>query len=559
MILNRPATRILHLFLIVQSITSVTSLSNWANNYQYSTDTVVTPLTHQELLHALQAKPQGPIKPLGTRHSFSAVADTFKTGTLLRLTELNNVIHLDTAGVPSSVTVQPGITYAALGKYLHEQGYALANYASLPHISIGGAFMTSTHGSGLSNQILAGSVLKYQFLALDESISTVTLTPDDPDFYTALVSVGSVGILTSVTLQIEPQYYIQQCIYPDISWDILLEETATPFFQRAYSVSGFTDWKRNTDGTHDLLSSVWLKHKIQSEDTKEKTTAACPTLYNVNARSYHPLPLQDSSTCSPNGIGHSHTMLPHFLPQNAPSGGGEELQTEYFIALEHAVDALHALRGIAEQLAPYVQVSEFRVVAPDLFPLSVCYKKKQSCFGMHFTWINDVEGVTTNMLPLVEQTLLLWEPRPHHGKLHTLPVEVWRRRYPGFRQVRKTAHKFDPTGRLQNEFLMKYVYDEQQKKKSTAAALPTAVGVGAVGGLADPTNKLHQIISDFNAAAAEFDGMDAMDQLLMDQVDELLEEDIEDLSVLTTLEEQMEHMLESTAMYGDFGEEGGEL
>ena len=77
--------------------------------------------------------------------------------------------------------------------------------------------------------------------------------------------------------------------------------------------------------------------------------------------------------------------------------------------------------------------------------------------GLHFTWKDDLEALTTRMVPLVEKTLAQWEPRPHHGKIHTVGVEEWRQRYPGWRKVAALARRNDPEGRFVNAFLAKYL------------------------------------------------------------------------------------------------------
>jgi len=515
---------------------------------QYSAASILTPATERELYQMLMNS-TGPIKALGSRHSFSSIADSRHNGTLFRMTEMNKV---QDCCYENTVTVQPGMTYAALGKFLDKKGFALSNYASLPHISIGGALMTSTHGSGFQNSILADSVLSYEMMLMDGASWIVTT--EDTEFYTGLVSVGSVGFLVSVTLRIEPQFQVQQCIYPNINWDILLDNgsgdsSAEQFFQRAYSVSAFTNWQPDKDGTYDMLSSVWLKHKLTDTDSNnpsDDATLQCPKLYGVEARSFHPLPSRDPFDCSPNGVGPSHVMLPHFLPDNEPSGGGNELQSEYFIALSDAIGALHALRGIAHKLAPYTQVSEFRVVASDLFPLSVCFAKTshgKPCFGIHFTWINDVDGVTTKMLPLVEKTLEIWEPRPHHSKLHSLSSRIWKQRYSGADAVQKTALKYDPEHRLSNDWLKKYMY-------------PQKTEVHVVEALHVKDKNYNLMLEELHALVDVFESEDAMDQILIDQVDDILAEDEEDADILLSLESSLNDMQNSELFELSDGSEG---
>ena len=58
-----------------------------------------------------------------------------------------------------TVLVGSGIKYGDLGKFLYQNGWALHNLASLPHISIGGACSTATHGSGISNKNLSSAII----------------------------------------------------------------------------------------------------------------------------------------------------------------------------------------------------------------------------------------------------------------------------------------------------------------------------------------------------------------------------------------------------------------
>jgi xylitol oxidase len=264
-------------------------------------------------------------------------------------------------------------------------------------------------------------------------------------------------------LQAVPQFNVRQCPFPNVPVRALLDDVEA-FFKHGYSVSGFTDWK-----SADTLTGVWIKSLAEDEEEKEEgvataasAAAACGAFYGQTATPLHPLPGLDPKGCTPMGVVSSEQGLPHFLASEAPSGGGEELQSEYFVDMKHAKAAIEALFRVADQLAEYILVSEFRVVRSDAFPLSLCYDRERGpggspCVGLHFTWKDDLEAVTTRMVPLVEKTLAQWEPRPHHGKIHTVGVEEWRQRYPGWRKVAALARRNDPEGRFVNAFLAKYL------------------------------------------------------------------------------------------------------
>src|SRR5690606_16239813 len=97
-----------------------------------------------------------------------------------------------------------GIRYGELARLLDAEGLALANLASLPHISVAGAVATGTHGSGTGNGSLATSVRALEFV--DGTGELVTLRRGDPDFDGSVVALGALGFVTRLELDVEPSY-----------------------------------------------------------------------------------------------------------------------------------------------------------------------------------------------------------------------------------------------------------------------------------------------------------------------------------------------------------------
>ena len=95
------------------------------------------------MLCKLIREQQGTIRVVGRGHSFTPVCDT--DGLLLSLAKMNKVLALDdTAG---TVTVEGGITYTLLNRYLSKTQWALRNLATLPHFTVAGSISMGTHGS----------------------------------------------------------------------------------------------------------------------------------------------------------------------------------------------------------------------------------------------------------------------------------------------------------------------------------------------------------------------------------------------------------------------------
>lgn len=120
----------------------MTAETNWAGNVRYRAERIVTPGSADELAEIISASER--VRVLGSRHSFTDIADT--EGVLVSLAALvDEPVLTPATGV---VSVAAGMRYGDLAPWLHARGRALANLASLPHISVAGAVATGTHGSG---------------------------------------------------------------------------------------------------------------------------------------------------------------------------------------------------------------------------------------------------------------------------------------------------------------------------------------------------------------------------------------------------------------------------
>lgn len=151
-----------------------------------------------------------------------------------------------------------------------------------------------------------------------------------------------------------------------------------------------------------------------------------------------------------------YERLPHFKMGFTPSAG-KELQAEYFVPRSNAVDAILAVEKLRGQIGPHLLISEIRSIAPDNLWLSPCYH--QPSVTIHFTWKQESDAVM-KLLPIIERELAPYNPRPHWGKLFTIPPAQLRARYEKMPEFIKIAREFDPQGKLQNEFLKNNLFRE---------------------------------------------------------------------------------------------------
>jgi len=416
-------------------------LKNWAGNLEYSTDRLYSANSLEEVRSYV--KKQNKLKVLGTRHCFNNIADS--TDNFLSLKSMDKVVALEPEA--RTVTVDAGMTYGQLCPLLHSKGFALHNLASLPHISIAGACSTATHGSGEKNGNLATAVSALEIVTAAGEVVKLSRHRDGEAFLGAAVGLGALGVIAKVTLDIQPTYMVRQYVYENLP----LGEVKDHFDaieSSAYSVSLFTDWR------NQLVSEVWIKSRDEEGQAFDATTEFFGA--KRATKNLHPIAELSAENCTEQmGVpGPWYERLPHFRMGFTPSAG-KELQSEYFVPRQHAVEAILAVERLRDQVSPHLMISEIRTIAADNLWLSPCYE--QPCVSIHFTWKQDWPAVR-KLLPVIEKELAPFKARPHWGKLFTTsPAELKSiyQKLPDFIQLSK---KYDAQGKFRNEFLSTNVF-----------------------------------------------------------------------------------------------------
>lgn len=408
---------------------------NWAGNIRYTADRVRRPAS-VEALRTLVARSRQ-VRVLGSGHTFNRLADTDTAdGALVSLAGLPPVLELDAAA--GTVRVGGGVRYAELARYVHERGFALAAMASLPHISVAGAVATGSHGSGNTTPPLSAAVREVEILTADGSSSTVRR--GEPDFAGAVVSLGGLGVVTALTLDLEPAYEMEQYVFDGFPLtghgDGGLDLAAVT--GSAASVSLFTDWRA------PRWTQAWLKRRCDGPEV------VFPWSSPVTGQR-HPVLGRPGANCTVQGglAGPWHERLPHFRPESPPSSGAE-LQSEYLLDRDQGLDALGALAQVREAVAPALQVCEVRTVAGDDQWLSPAYGRDS--LAVHFTWEPEPSRVR-GAVAAVEAALAPFAARPHWGKVFASSSARLGEVCPRLADFRALRARWDPQGKFRNAFL----------------------------------------------------------------------------------------------------------
>ena len=382
------------------------------------------------------------MKALGARHSYNGIADT--SGDQISLKNLNGMV-LDPKS--KTVSVGAGVTYGHLAPYLDSNGFAVHNLASLPHVSVVGACATATHGSGSRNGNLSTIVSGMEMLTADGKTVVLSREHDGERFRGAVVGLGGLGIITNITLDVQPTFQVKQVVYENLSF-AQLEEHLDEIFLSGYSVSLFTDWQNHR------ATQVWIKSRVDSG----ASSAIAPEFFGAKAatRKLHPLAGHSAENCTEQmGIpGPWYERLPHFRMNFTPSSG-QELQSEYFVPRNKAYQAILAVEQLRERITPHLFISEFRTIEADDLWMSPCYKRPS--MAIHFTWKPEWPAVE-KVLPMIEEQLAPFDARPHWAKLFTMSPSRLQSLYsklPDFRQLLKL---YDPDGKFRNDFLNRNLF-----------------------------------------------------------------------------------------------------
>jgi len=416
-------------------------LKNWAGNLEYSTERLYSANSLDQARDFV--KKQSQLKVLGTRHCFNNIADSKYD--FLSLRSMDKVIALDPQA--QTVTVEAGISYGQLAPYLESKGFALHNLASLPHISIAGACSTATHGSGVKNGNLATAVSALELVTATGDVVSLSRQKDGETFRGAVVGLGALGAITKITLDVQPTFAMRQYVYENLPLN-QMKEHFEAIESSAYSVSLFTDWQKQR------LNEVWIKSRVE----EGKALNAAPEFFGAKlaTRNLHPIAELSAENCTEQmGVpGPWYERLPHFRMGFTPSAG-KELQSEYFVPRQHAIEAILAVERLRDQVGPHLMISEIRAIAADELWMSPCYK--QACVTIHFTWKQDWPAVS-KLLPVIEKELAPFKARPHWGKLFTTSAAQLKSIYEKMPEFIQLSKHYDPSGKFRNEFLDRNIF-----------------------------------------------------------------------------------------------------
>jgi len=411
-------------------------MKNWAGNLTFSAKEYIE-VDSVSKLQSIVIKASG-VKVLATGHSFNDIADTSQTQ--ISIKNLSDEIEIDT--INKVALVPAGMQYADVCRHLEKKGWALFNTASLGEITVAGSVLTGSHGSGSNNPVLSNCVDGIEIVLASGDLFNVS-REDSDEFLGFVVSLGALGVFTKLRLRIVESFSIKQFVYENISIQSIAENFDA-VFDKAYSVSYFSNWKKISTG------QIWMKFLDDSN------LPQLPTQWlngNIATAKQHPVKVNDPSPCTDQmGIsGKWLYRLPHFKLDSSPASG-DEVQTEYLVDRSYVSEYMSELLSIGDEIADRVYAAEIRTIKSDDLWLSGAYGRQT--VGFHFTWKKSDSLAT--FLPKIEEILGKHDGRPHWGKLFSTSQEELSSRYPKYSSFEGLLKKYDPSKKFRNSFIDRY-------------------------------------------------------------------------------------------------------
>jgi len=403
---------------------------------------VLHPGTEEEILEAvLAARDAGlTVRAVGACGSKNAC---FRTGGLaLRLDRYARVLSIS----GRRVEAEAGVTVAALNEQLRPHGLTLPTQGEWLGATVAGAVATGVHGGGRTHGILPTSVAAIRLVTADGQV--VTATRGDDLFRHAAVSLGLLGVTSTITFDCVPAFHLE------------LVSRVVPFdaYIREHEAA-------NRD--HEFYSAIWIPTagKVVTF-AANRTRPPARTVPRRQRYSFTGLVLSaasralDVDAISDRWFGHRAVDWADRVL--TPIGGGSRhvrvlrgltrswREAEFAVPLGRAGDALQALDALLARHRHALRIPVgLRSSAADDLTLSPCAGRPSFWIALFF---RDGNGFADEVRDLFERL----DARSHWGKHVEMSPAHLRRQYPGWSAFRAARSRLDPDGTFTNAFSRRF-------------------------------------------------------------------------------------------------------
>ncbi|MGW4774952.1 D-arabinono-1,4-lactone oxidase [Nocardia sp. NPDC004278] len=421
------------------------SWGNWAGDQQCAPAAIAAPRNPEELAEIIgrAATTEQTVRVAGAGHSFTDAVLT--DGILVNLSKMNRILTVDRE--TGRVRVEAGITLNAASTALHPLGLAFPNLGDIDVQTVAGATATGTHGTGATLQNLSAALQSIELVLADGSRVEVNEQTDPDGWRAARVSVGALGVVSAVTLQLVPSFVLEGI------------ERPVPVEQVLADLDAYVDGNQHFEFYMFGHSPLAMTKRNNPVDLPEQPRGKAADWFADILMSNYAF----DALCR---LGKRQPRLVPWIHRGAAYAGSYRRQVdrsyrvfasprlirftemEYAIPREHSAAAIREIKELSTRFDTPMPI-EVRWVAPDDAFLSpaggrdTCYIAVHQYRGMEFEpYFRACEAVFDK-----------YNGRPHWGKRHFQTAETLRPRYPDWDRFTEVRRRFDPKGRFANPYI----------------------------------------------------------------------------------------------------------
>lgn len=373
--------------------------TNWSGSIRFNPKKIYELTNEEEVMECIQLAHQNHLhlRPVGSSHSSSPIFET--PNLLVSLKNFSKLKYIDTKSY--TAVVGAAMTIEELGKTLLNEGMAIHNQGDINKQTLIGGSSASTHGTGVNLKIIADFLVGVKLVNGKGELVEYKEETHSEIMKALRVSLGLLGIVTEVTLKLEPALMLHR------------QEWCTDIFTCMDHLDELIATNRNFD-------FYWYP---RNDQVKLRT-------WNVPGSEPH----ISFAKLIKEETGPSYQMLSR-----------ERLlkfeEMEYAVPFEAGKECFWEVR---KRVIPFKKDVGwrllFRTIAADSNYLSLANNRKTATISLHQNNTLSYE----NYFRTIEPIFSTYNGRPHWGKKHTLKAKTLKTLYPNWEKFMNIRKDFDP-------------------------------------------------------------------------------------------------------------------
>jgi len=427
------------------------TISNWSGYHQWKPKHVNQPASAEAIQQIVKKaiEQNNKIRTTGSAHSFVPLSST--DDTYINLDNFQGIVSIDAE--QQQVTVKAGTKLNLLGDLLYAINLAQENLGDIDQQSIAGSISTGTHGTGTNYGNLSTQVKQIKFINGLGEEQTCSET-EQPNLFKAMqVSLGSMGVITELTLQCIPAYNLELVKKKENLEDVLnnLDEYNNAnrnfeFYWLPYTNTTQTKYTNLSNKASDKNNfGTWLNDVFLENHVFK---VVCDIAKAVPSLNKGVSQLSAALIGANKKIHKSHKVYatPRYVKFN---------EMEYNIPAENYKDVVKDVINTINKNKFNIHFPiENRFVKEDDIFLSPAYKRPSAYMAVHVYKGKDFKRYFNAM----ETIFVAYGGRPHWGKMHTRKADYFSKVYPEWEQFLKIRNEQDPNQIFINDYLKSILF-----------------------------------------------------------------------------------------------------